>query len=108
MKVLKRLVEAEWERQADPYIEPYIARPWGAVESTLTPRELEVLVHVALGKSNREISKDLHLSISTVKTHLEHIFFKLGVNDRAQAVLKASNLDLFYPRATDTPHLAES
>jgi ATP/maltotriose-dependent transcriptional regulator MalT len=36
----------------------------------------------------------LHLSLSTVKTHLEHIFFKLEVNDRAQAVLKAAELDM--------------
>jgi ATP/maltotriose-dependent transcriptional regulator MalT len=64
------------------------------MENPLTPRELEVLAHVARGKSNREISKELHLSLSTVKTHLEHIFSKLGVNDRAQAVLKAAELDL--------------
>jgi ATP/maltotriose-dependent transcriptional regulator MalT len=64
------------------------------VDAPLTPRELEVLAHVAQGKSNREVSKELHLSLSTVKTHLEHIFFKLEVNDRAQAVLKAAELDL--------------
>jgi two-component system, NarL family, response regulator DegU len=94
MKLLKRLAKEKGERQGELYSGFSRATPWGAVEAPLTPRELEVLAHVALGKSNREISKELHLSLSTVKTHLEHIFFKLGVNDRAQAVLKAAELDL--------------
>src|SRR3712207_5360509 len=60
----------------------------------LTPREVEVLSHVAVGKSNREIARELHLSLSTVKTHLEHIFSKLEVNDRAQAAFRAAELNL--------------
>jgi two-component system, NarL family, response regulator DegU len=94
MKLLRRLAVEEGEPLGKPYIEPVSATAWGAVDAPLTPRELEVLAHVAQGKSNREVSKELHLSLSTVKTHLEHIFFKLEVNDRAQAVLKAAELDL--------------
>jgi len=98
MKLLKRLAEKEEQRGMPygmPYIQPPSTTPWEAsVEAPLTPRELEVVALVALGKSNRQISNELHLSLSTVKTHLEHIFFKLRVNDRAQAVLKAAELDL--------------
>ena len=94
MKLLRRLAAEEREPLGKPYFEPASPMAWAVMENPLTRRELEVLAHVARGKSNREISKELHLSLSTVKTHLEHIFSKLGVNDRAQAVLKAAELDL--------------
>ena len=55
----------------------------------LTPRELEVVRLVARGASNREIARDLRLSEATVKTHLLHIFEKLGVSDRTSAVTTA-------------------
>lgn len=61
-------------------------RPAG---STLSARELEVLAEVAKGQSNREIGRVLHISEATVKTHLLHIYGKLGVNDRAAAVAQA-------------------
>ena len=60
----------------------------------LTARELDVLRLLAGGKTNREITQDLHLSLSTVKTHLEHIMDKLEVSDRTQAALKAVELGL--------------
>ncbi len=53
--------------------------------SPLTTRELEVLEMIARGKTNREISKQMIISEHTVKSHVMHIFDKLGVNDRAQA-----------------------
>ncbi len=55
----------------------------------LTGRELEVVRLVARGASNREIARDLRLSEATVKTHLLHIFEKLGVADRTSAVTTA-------------------
>jgi DNA-binding NarL/FixJ family response regulator len=58
-------------------------------ESALSQRELEVLTWVAKGASNKEIGRALHLSEATVKSHLLHIFSKLGVNDRTQAVTLA-------------------
>ena len=60
----------------------------------LTPRELDVLRLLAEGRTNREITQQLHLSLSTVKTHLEHIMVKLEVSDRTQAALKAVELGL--------------
>jgi DNA-binding NarL/FixJ family response regulator len=58
-------------------------------EESLSVRELEVLTQVARGASNKEIARTLHLSEATVKTHLIHIFGKLGVADRTAAVTVA-------------------
>jgi DNA-binding NarL/FixJ family response regulator len=52
----------------------------------LTPREAEVLAHIAAGLSNTEIAATLFVSEATVKTHVNHIFAKTGVRDRAQLV----------------------
>ncbi len=57
--------------------------------TSLTPRELEVLKLVAAGASNREIGQDLMLSEATVKSHLVHIYDKLGVRSRPSAVAAA-------------------
>jgi DNA-binding NarL/FixJ family response regulator len=56
---------------------------------TLSPREIEVLSLVARGSSNKEIARQLHISESTVKSHLIHIFGKLEVADRTAAVTTA-------------------
>ena len=56
---------------------------------TLTERELEVLQHLSFGYSNREIGERLFISPDTVKTHLEHIYQKLGATDRTAAVAEA-------------------
>lgn len=55
----------------------------------LSPRELEILSLVADGKANREIGRALHISETTVKTHLVHVYAKLEVSDRAAAVASA-------------------
>ena len=60
-----------------------------APKFSLTPRELEVLQHVASGASNREIGLELMLSEATVKSHLVHIYDKLGVRSRTSAVASA-------------------
>ena len=57
--------------------------------TTLSDREIEVLTKVADGKSNKEIAQALFISGATVKTHLIHIFSKLGVDDRTAAVTVA-------------------
>jgi DNA-binding NarL/FixJ family response regulator len=71
----------------------------GAVEDVerLTPREREVLVLMACGLPNREISSWLTVSHETVKTHVKRIFTKLGVRDRAQAVVAAYEARLIVP-----------
>ncbi len=56
---------------------------------SLSARELEVLSLVARGASNKEIARSLHLSEATVKSHLIHLFGKLGVTDRTAAVTVA-------------------
>ncbi|GAA4561607.1 response regulator transcription factor [Streptomyces collinus] len=55
----------------------------------LSAREREVLALVAKGTSNREIARELFISEATVKTHLTHLYAKLGANDRAAAVAVA-------------------
>jgi DNA-binding NarL/FixJ family response regulator len=55
----------------------------------LSQRELEVLALVASGSSNKETAKRLFISEATVKTHLIHVYAKLGVKDRAAAVAVA-------------------
>jgi DNA-binding NarL/FixJ family response regulator len=56
---------------------------------TLTAREVEVLQLLAFGHTNRDIAEKLYISPDTVKTHLEHIFEKLGASDRTAAVAEA-------------------
>jgi DNA-binding NarL/FixJ family response regulator len=87
-RLLRRLAtEGEGWRGArtsrrDPYVE------------SLTPRELEVLGLMKLGRTNRQISEDLVISLGTAKNHVEHIIGKLGVSDRTQAVVRALELGL--------------
>jgi two-component system, NarL family, response regulator LiaR len=61
---------------------------------TLTDRETEVLRLLAMGKSNREISADMYLGETTVKTHVSNILMKLGVSSRTQAALFAIGIGL--------------
>ena len=55
----------------------------------LSDREAQVLARVAAGHSNREIARELLISEATVKTHLVHVFDKLGVDSRTAAVAVA-------------------
>ena len=63
----------------------------------LTPREAEVLAHIAAGESNAEIAATLFVSEATVKTHINHIFSKTGLRDRAQLVGYAFRNGLAFP-----------
>ena len=61
-----------------------------------TARELDVLRQVARGASNREVAAALHISEATVKSHLLHLFVKLGVEDRTAAVTAALRRGLIH------------
>jgi DNA-binding NarL/FixJ family response regulator len=71
--------------------------PPPATVSQLTPREIEVLRLIARGLSNTEISGSLVITEDTTKTHVRHILAKLGLRDRAQAVVLAYETGLVTP-----------
>jgi DNA-binding NarL/FixJ family response regulator len=80
--------------QGKPLLAPEVAaylmeRVRWPSEETLSGRELEVLELVAQGKSNRDIAAELWISEATVKSHLLHVYDKLGATDRASAVAVA-------------------
>jgi DNA-binding CsgD family transcriptional regulator len=64
-----------------------VERPWGSTQtSSLTEREQQVLALLADGLTPAEVAQDLIISRSTVGTHIEHIYEKLGARTRAHAV----------------------
>ncbi|MFI5617024.1 response regulator [Streptomyces sp. NPDC051567] len=70
-------------------LRPQDAAPPAGPAAELTPRELEIWQLMAAGLDNAEIARDRDISVSTVKNHITGIFGKLGVRDRAQAVIAA-------------------
>jgi DNA-binding NarL/FixJ family response regulator len=91
--ITQRLVQQYVRR-----LRPGTTRP--AALDSLTERELAVLRLIARGRSNAEIATDLFLSETTVKTHVSHVFGKLGLRDRAQAVVMAYESGLIEPGAS--------
>jgi DNA-binding NarL/FixJ family response regulator len=75
-----------------------VRRPQPDGPGELSPRELEVLELVARGTTNKEAAAKLFISEATVKTHLLHIYAKLGVNDRAAAVGAGFDRGLLTPK----------
>lgn len=71
------------------------------VEIGLSPRELEVLRLVALGRTNRAIADALYLSVDTVKTYVQRVFQKLGVTNRTMAAVTARELGIVDHRPHD-------
>jgi DNA-binding NarL/FixJ family response regulator len=88
--VQRRLIESLRGRPAAPPAQP-------PPPDDLTPREVEVLRLIASGLSNREIARRLFVSEATVKTHINNIFSKAGLRDRAQAVRYAYERGLASP-----------
>lgn len=64
------------------------------MENHLTEREMNVLFYLAQGLTNEEIADKLHISVHTVKAHLEAIYDKMPVSNRVQAAIKAVVLGL--------------
>ncbi len=73
------------------YIDPSVSRQLltASPEDDLTPRERDVLRELALGRPNREIASALGIGDETVKTHVGNLLGKLGVENRAQAIVQA-------------------
>ena len=69
----------------------------------LSPREAEVLCLIASGRTNAQIAQTLVVSASTVKTHINNLFAKAGITDRAQAVNYAYRHGLVNPADTEAP-----
>jgi DNA-binding NarL/FixJ family response regulator len=90
-RVTRRLITEFARLRPAPLVPPDALRK-------LTARETEVLRLVAEGLSNTEIAERLVVSEETVKTHVSHVFAKLGVRDRAQAVVVAYESRLVTPR----------
>jgi DNA-binding NarL/FixJ family response regulator len=89
-------------RLIERYVRPHRGDPREAGRlAELTPRELEVLVQVARGRTNAEIAAEMYLSEATVKTHVSRILAKLHLRDRVQAVVLAYETRLVEPGATD-------
>lgn len=86
---LQRHVEQETAAQQRVEFKPNFDSPAPLAALGLTPREAEVLLWVAQGKSNGEIGTILGMSEKTVKIHVGHIFEKLGVDNRNAATLRA-------------------
>ena len=89
---------ARGEAALDPSVQHHVVAALAGAEPSapepelpddLTPREAEVLALIAEGLSNAQIAERLVVSAATVKTHVNHIFAKAGVRDRAQAVVYA-------------------
>lgn len=87
LAALRRVTGGESVADAD-----HLPRPAG--RAALSPREREVLQLVAAGLTNREISSQLGIGVETVKTLLERVFRKLGVNGRTEATAEAVRLGL--------------
>jgi DNA-binding NarL/FixJ family response regulator len=97
---------ASGEAALDPAVQKHliaaVAEGGGATEPDalpdgLTPREAEVLGLIAAGLSNAEIADRLVVSAATVKSHVNHLFAKIGARDRAQAVAYAYRQELAAP-----------
>jgi DNA-binding NarL/FixJ family response regulator len=94
---LRQAIEAvsRGEAAIDPAVQHHVVAavageaPQPERPAGLTPRELEVLTLIAEGLSNAEIAARLVVTEATVKSHVNHLFTKLGVRDRAQAVTYA-------------------
>jgi DNA-binding NarL/FixJ family response regulator len=89
--ITRRLI-ADYARRPAPQQQPQAM-------SDLTPRELDVLRLMARGLANADIARELYIGDATVKTHIARIFAKLGLHDRAQAVVLAYESGLVQPGA---------
>jgi two-component system nitrate/nitrite response regulator NarP len=82
--LLDTIAEVAAGRMVFPYID--VRSIYDNPLSTLTRREMEVLSDLASGRTNKQIARDLGVSLNTIKFHVRNLFQKLGVNSRSQAI----------------------
>lgn len=88
-RVLEKPQVGEWLLEQFDQVEGEPGDDLGTLLVPLSPREMEILQHIAQGKSNKEIAYELGISRQTVKNHMTSILRKLAVNDRTQAAIYA-------------------
>jgi DNA-binding NarL/FixJ family response regulator len=88
-RVLEKPQVGEWLLEQFEQVDTVAEGDWGSMLIPLSPREMEILQHIAQGKSNKEIAYELGISRQTVKNHMTSILRKLAVNDRTQAAIYA-------------------
>jgi DNA-binding NarL/FixJ family response regulator len=88
-RVLEKPQVSEWLLAQFEAVEGEEGDSLGALLVPLSPREMEILQHIAQGKSNKEVAYELGISRQTVKNHMTSILRKLAVNDRTQAAIYA-------------------
>ncbi len=86
-------VTAKYARTLLTHCDPATVKPDPAIQP-LSPRELDVLHHLAAGRTNRDIANEMVLSLNTIKAHTRRLYAKLDVNNRTQAVARARSLHL--------------
>jgi LuxR family maltose regulon positive regulatory protein len=89
-----RLLEGLNETLSNLLVKPQVKKGQPEIYTPLKAREIEVLKLVADGQTNKEIARQLHITLRTVKFHMTGIFTKLGVDNRMQAVSKAKTLGI--------------
>jgi DNA-binding CsgD family transcriptional regulator len=90
--VAPRTVHHEPQESPVPPITPMPSSLCSEVATLLTARELQIAALVAMGHSNKQMSRQLQISEWTVCSHLRRIFIKLGVDSRAAMVFRCANL----------------
>ncbi|MBC3186519.1 response regulator transcription factor [Corynebacterium sp. zg-331] len=80
---------ARGKRTLSPEVATALAERIGRPHEALSPRETEILRALATGATNQQLARSLFISLGTVKTHLLHIYQKLGVDNRTAAIAKA-------------------
>lgn len=85
---------AAGRRTLSPEVAGMLADRLGRGQQALSAREIEILRALATGVSNKELANQLFISVATVKTHLIHIYQKLGVDTRTAAIHRAQELKL--------------
>jgi DNA-binding NarL/FixJ family response regulator len=88
-RVLEKPQVGEWLLEQFEQADKEVGDEFGSLLVPLSLREMEILQHIAQGKSNKEVAYELGISRQTVKNHMTSILRKLAVNDRTQAAIYA-------------------